>query len=73
MRIIYDTNGKPTTATDENADQMIEYCGYSSEWPPESASKNIPAEVGHRPDDAEPGSQIDGQGLAPIPEGKASD
>lgn len=31
MRIVYDTQGRPVTvATDEDADDMIKYCGYTA-------------------------------------------
>ena len=69
MAVIYSKNGKPTTATDEDAAAMIEFCGYSAEWPAKAVE--IAAQVGNRPDDSHPGTQVDGQGLAPVEESEA--
>lgn len=41
---IYDANGKPTTATEEDAAAMVEHCGYSTQWPPKKAEAPAPSE-----------------------------
>lgn len=43
--IIYSPTGRRTDATEENAAQMVEYCGYSYEWPPaKQPAMPLPAE-----------------------------
>ena len=43
MRTIYSQTGKRTTATEEDAEAMIQDAGYSADWPPAIAPDPQPA------------------------------